>query len=87
MDLDAFIARLFQLRFARIAGAAGMLGALGAAGSGAIVRVLGGGQGITPALPLAWNDLLWVLPCPVLAAIVAATAARLTASRLIREMQ
>lgn len=84
---DAFIARLFQLRFARIAGAAGMLGAVAAAGSGAIVRVLGGGEGITPALPLAWSDLAWVLLCPVLAAIVAATAARLTASRLIREMQ
>jgi cell division transport system permease protein len=84
---DAFIARLFQLRFARIAGAAGLLGAIAAGGSGAILRVLGGGQGLTPALPLAWNDLAWVLPCPVLAAMVAATAARRTASRLIREMQ
>lgn len=84
---DAFIARLFQLRFARIAGLAGLLGAAGAAAVGALARLAGGGEGLTPALPIAWNDLLAVLPCPVLAALVAAVAARLTASALIREME
>lgn len=84
---DGFIARLFQARFARVAGVAGLIGAAAAAGGGALARYVGGGQGLTPALPIAWSDLLWVLPCPVLAALVAATAARLTAGRLIREMQ
>jgi cell division transport system permease protein len=84
---DGFIASLFQLRFARVAGIAGLLGAAAAAGAGALARLAGGGAGLTPALPLAWSDLLWVLPCPALAAMVAAVAARLTASRLIAEMQ
>jgi cell division transport system permease protein len=84
---DAFIARLFQLRFARVAGLAGLLGAAAAAGAGAIARLAGGGGGLTPALPIAWIDLLAVLPCPILAALVAAVAARLTAGALIREME
>jgi cell division transport system permease protein len=84
---DGFIARLFQLRFARIAGLSGLLGAIAAAALGAVLRLAGGGEGLTPALPIAWGDLLAVLPCPLIAALVAATAARLTASGLIREMQ
>ncbi|WP_308238055.1 FtsX-like permease family protein [Phenylobacterium sp. J367] len=84
---DAFIARLFQLRFARVAGLAGLLGAAAAAAAGAMARLAGGGAGLTPALPIAWIDLLAVLPCPILAALVAALAARLTAGALIREMQ
>jgi cell division transport system permease protein len=84
---DGFIARLFQIRFARIAAQAGLVGAAGAAATGAALRIAGGGEGLTPALPIAWSDLLVVLPCPVLAALVAAFAARLTAAALIREMQ
>jgi cell division transport system permease protein len=41
---------------------------------------------LTPVLPIAWIDLLAVLPCPLVAAVVAAGAARLTAEALIREM-
>jgi cell division transport system permease protein len=37
-------------------------------------------------LPIAWSDLLAVVPCPLVAALVAAVAARLTAQALIREM-
>ena len=48
--------------------------------------MMGGGEGLTPALPIAWIDLLAVLPCPVLAALVAAIAARLTARRLIKDL-
>jgi cell division transport system permease protein len=84
---DGFIARLFQLRFARVAAVAGLIGAGGAMLSGALLRLLGGSQGLTPALPVAWGDLLAVLPCPLIAAGVAALAARVTAQRLIREMQ
>jgi cell division transport system permease protein len=84
---DSFIARLFQLRFARVAAVAGLIGAGGAMLSGAILRLLGGSQGLTPALPIAWPDLLAVLPCPLFAAGVAAIAARITAGGLIRDMQ
>lgn len=81
---DSQIASLFELRFARVAAISGALGAAGAAGLGALLRLIGGGEGITPAMPIAWIDLLAVLPCPVLAALVAAVAARVTARRLIQ---
>jgi cell division transport system permease protein len=84
---DSYIAQLFQIRFARIAGLAGLIGAAAAGLVGAMLRVLGGGEGLTPALPLAWVDLLAVAPCPLLAAVVAAAAAQTTALRLIRDMR
>jgi cell division transport system permease protein len=84
---DGFIARLFQLRFARMALAGGVAGAAAAASVGAALRLAGGPQGLSPALPVAWSDLLAVLPCPLLAALVAAVAARLTAAALIRGME
>jgi cell division transport system permease protein len=84
---DNYIARLFQFRFAQIAGIAGFVGALTAGVLGAGLRLAGGGQGLTPALPIAWLDLLAVLPCPLLAAGVAALVAHLTAMRLIRTLQ
>jgi cell division transport system permease protein len=84
---DGYIARLFQVRFARLAGLAGLIGAAGAGLVGAILRLIGGGEGLTPALPIAWSDLLAVLPCPLLAAVVAAGAAQVTAIRLIRDMR
>ena len=84
---DDFIANLFVLRFATMAAVAGLIGATGAAVFGAILRLAGGGMGLTPALPVAWGDLLAVLPCPFLAAGVAAAAARLTARALIRNLQ
>lgn len=83
---DGYIAALFQIRFAGIAAVAGAIGAAGAALLGGVLRLIGGGQGITPALPIAWIDLLAVLPCPLLAAAVAAIAARLTADALIRDL-
>ncbi|MBP8246971.1 MAG: ABC transporter permease [Phenylobacterium sp.] len=83
---DDFIARLFQMRFARMAALAGLFGAGGAAIMGAILRLMGGGEGLTPVLPIVWTDLLAVLPCPVAAGLVAAVAARLTAQALIAKM-
>ena len=83
---DSQIASLFELRFARVAAISGAVGALAAMLTGALLRLIGGGGGITPALPIAWLDLLAVLPCPLLAAIVAAVAARLTARRLIQDL-
>ena len=81
---DAFIARLFQARFAALAFAAGLTGAVLAAALAVAARLIGGGQGLTPVLPLAWSDLLAVLPCPLIAAAVAALAARVTALRQLR---
>lgn len=83
---DSQIASLFELRFARVAAISGALGASAAALVGATLRLIGGGEGITPALPIAWLDLLAVLPCPLIASIVAAVAARLTARRLIQDL-
>ncbi|MFL5296695.1 MAG: cell division protein FtsX [Phenylobacterium sp.] len=81
---DGFIARMFQVRFARLAGLAGLIGAGAAAVLGLGLRLVGGGGGLTPALPFAFSDIAAVIPCPLIAAGVAAAAARLTALRLIR---
>jgi cell division transport system permease protein len=83
---DRFIAGLFQARFARMAALAGLFGAGGAAIIGAAARAFGGGEGLTPALPLAWSDLLVLPACPLIAALVAALAARFTALGLLKEM-
>jgi cell division transport system permease protein len=83
---DVFIAKLFQVRFARMAATAGLFGAGGAAIIGGLMRIAGGGEGLTPILPIRWVDLLACLPAPLAAAAVAAVAARLTAQALIREL-
>jgi len=80
---DRFIVSLFQNRLAELAALAGAVGAAGAALAAAGARLLGGSHGLTPALPIAWSDLLAVLPCPLIAASIAAGAARVTAMRLI----
>lgn len=82
----AFVIRLFQTRFAQAAAVAGLFGAAGAAIIGALARLAGGGQGLTPVLPVAWIDLVAVVPTPLLAALVAAVAARLAARGLIGEL-
>jgi len=83
---DGFIAGLLLRRFAAMAFVAGLAGAAVAAAVGAGARLIGGGAGLTPALPVAWIDLAAVLPCPLLAALTAAAAARSAAMRLLKEM-
>ena len=83
---NLFIARLFQIRFAQLSAIAGALGAVGAAGVGAILRLTAGGGELTHAIPILWSDLLAVAPCPLVAALVAAIAARVTAERMISEI-
>ena len=80
---DSFIIALFQNRLAELATVAGAIGAAGAASIAALLRLVGGGEGLTPVLPIAWTDLLAVLPCPLIAAAIAALAARITARRMI----
>ncbi len=76
---DSTVAGLFQVRYGLLAAGAGAVGALVAMGMVAGLRFLGGAEGVTPALPLAWSDLLILSPCPLLAATVALVAARFTA--------
>lgn len=83
---DGFIARMFQVRFARMAALGGLAGAAGAAAFGATLRLIGGGEGLTPVLPVAWSDLSLTLACPIAAAGVAALAARQTAVAMIGEL-
>ncbi len=80
---DSFVASLFQRRFAGLAFRSGLYGALAAALLAAAARLLGGEEGITPALPFAWIDLAAVLPCPLLAALTAAVSARRTAMSIL----
>jgi cell division transport system permease protein len=83
---DGFIANLFQARFAAMAALAGLLGGAAAALLAAGIRLLGGGYGLIPVLPIHWLDLLVALPSPLIAGLVAAIAARVTALGLIRAM-
>ena len=76
---DSAIAGLYQTRYGLLAAAAGGIGALAAMVLVAGLRFLGGAEGVTPALPLMWSDLLLLSPCPLLAATVALAAARFMA--------
>ena len=76
---DGAIAGLYQARYGLLAAGAGAIGALVAMALVAAMRFLGGTEGVTPALPLAWSDLLILSPCPLLAGTVALVAARFTA--------
>lgn len=75
---DGAIAGLYQARYGLLAAGAGAIGALVAMLLIAGLRFLGGAE-VTPALPLAWSDLLILSPCPLLAGTVALVAARFTA--------
>ncbi|MDP2764327.1 MAG: ABC transporter permease, partial [Brevundimonas sp.] len=76
---DGAIAGLYQRRYGLLAAGAGAIGALVAMAMVAGLRFLGGAEGVTPVLPLAWSDLLILSPCPLLAGTVALVAARFTA--------
>lgn len=76
---DGAIAGLFQRRYALLAAFSGAIGAAVAMSLVALLRFLGGSDGVTPALPLAWSDALWLSPCPLLAATVALVAAHFAA--------
>eukprot|EP01037_Dinobryon_pediforme_P014041 gene14041-14159_t len=82
---DPFVARLFQKRFAGLAMRASAYGALAAAAVGAILRLTGGSDGFSPALPIAWTDLAACVAAPVLGAIVAAVSAHSVAMAILRE--
>ena len=76
---DGYVAGLFQRRFGGLAAQAGAVGAGVAALLLALLRLIGGEGGLTPALPLAFSDLVVLAACPALAFGVALLAARFTA--------
>ncbi len=76
---DAFIAGLFQARFARTAAQAGLVGGLAAAALAAALRLYTPTGGFAPVLPIEWADLIAPLPSPLVAALIAAITARITA--------
>ncbi|MNX70794.1 cell division ABC transporter subunit FtsX [compost metagenome] len=76
---DGYVAGLFQRRFGGLAAQAGAMGAGVAALLLALLRLIGGEGGLTPALPLAFSDLLILIACPLAAFGVALLAARFTA--------
>ena len=81
---DGRIAGLYQSRYGLLAAAAGATGTVVAMALVAGLRLLGGAEGMTPALPVAWSDMLLLSPCPLLAATVALVAARMTALARLR---
>ncbi|ESQ92987.1 cell division protein [Asticcacaulis sp. AC460] len=80
---DLFIAQRFQYRFARMAFESGLLGAAIAAGVMAVIKATGSSQSFALALPFSWLDLLILLPCPFLVALIAAVTARIVTLRLL----
>ncbi len=82
---DHYVAGLFQMRFAALAIRASAYGALAAAAVGAILRLTGGSDGFSPALPIAWTDLLICVAAPLLGAIVAAVSAHTVAMAILRD--
>ncbi len=83
---DRFLAGLVQRRFALSTFQAAALGALVAALAWTAAKVLGGGDGFSPALPTAWTDLLALIPCPFLAALIAGVAVRGAAMSILRAL-
>jgi cell division transport system permease protein len=83
---DAFIARLFQARFARCAAEAGFVGAaLAIAAAAAVKLATAGDTQLSALLPISWRDLAAPAPFPILGALVAAVTGRLTAMAVLRE--
>jgi cell division transport system permease protein len=83
---DAYIARLFQARFARSAAQAGLLGALLAVAAAAALKLSGPQQQLTALLPIDWRDLAAPAPFPLLGALVAAVTARVSAMAALKDM-
>jgi cell division transport system permease protein len=83
---DGYIARLFQARFARSAAQAGLAGAVLAVMIAVLIKLSSAGdEQFTALLPISWRDLAAPAPFPILAALVAAVTARLTAMAVLAE--
>lgn len=80
---DTFIAERFQFRFARMSFESGLLGAAVASAVMAIIKATGSSQSFALALPFSWMDLLILLPCPLLIALIGGLTARMVTLRLL----
>ena len=80
---DIFIAKRFQWRFARMTFESGLLGAGLAAAVMALIKATGSSQSFAIALPFSWSDLLILIPCPFLVALIGALTARMVTLRLL----
>jgi len=80
---DIFIAERFQWRFARMTFESGLLGAGLAAAVMALIKATGPSQSFAIALPFSWSDLLILIPCPFLVALIGALTARMVTLRLL----
>ncbi len=80
---DTFVAKRFQFRFARMAFESGLLGASLSAIVMTIIKTTGRSQSFTMALPFSWQDLLILIPCPVLVALIAGITARFVTIKLL----
>ena len=80
---DIFIAERFQWRFARMAFESGLLGAGLAGAVMALIKATGSSQSFAIALPFSWSDLLILIPCPFLVALIGALTARMVTLRLL----
>jgi len=80
---DLFIARRFQFRFARMAALSGLLGGAAAGLVICVIKLTSASQSFLLALPFSWIDLLVLLPCPVLAALIAAGTARIVTLKIL----
>ncbi len=80
---DLFIAKRFQYRFARMSFESGLLGAALAGLLMGLIKVTGPAQSFAVALPFSWFDLLILLPCPLLVALIGAVTARVVTLRLL----
>ena len=80
---DIFIAERFQFRFARMAFESGLLGTGLAAIGMAFIKTTFRTQSFAVALPFSWSDLLILIPCPLLVALIAALTARMVTLRLL----
>jgi cell division transport system permease protein len=80
---DLFIAKRFQFRFARMAFQSGLLGAAAAGLVMAGIKWFVPSQSFAMALPFSWFDLLILIPCPLVVALIAAVTARLVTLRLL----
>ena len=81
---DGFIAGLFEARSARAAAWAGGAGAIAAALAAAAWRLFGSDQGMIAVSAPAWADLAAAAPAALIAALIGAAAARLTARSTLK---
>lgn len=75
---DSYVAGLYQQRFGLLSLMAGTAGAATAAVLMALLRMIGGQGGLSPALPVWFSDIFVLVACPVLAGVTAVLAARFT---------